>query len=190
MNNLDTFAPNSLSEWREWLAENHKEKSSIWLIQYKIKSEKTTISWSDAVDQALCYGWIDSVRRPIDEESFMHYYSKRKPKSDWSKVNKEKVERLIADGLMTPAGQECIDIAKQNGAWDSLNEVEELIIPADLELEFKSNPKAKEYFLSLSKTVRKMMLYWVSQAKKAETRQKRINEIIEKTGKGEKPNGY
>ncbi len=184
---LDTFCPTSKDHWRQWLSENHLEKQFIWMVCYRQKANVPTISWSDAVDEALCFGWIDSTRKTLDDERFIQYFTKRKPKSNWSKVNKEKVERLIEHGLMTPAGLKCIEIAKENGSWTILDTVEEQLVPADLELAFENNVGSKAYFESLSKSVRKMILYWVVSAKRPETRQKRIEEIAELAAQGKKP---
>src|SRR6188768_2880532 len=133
---IEIFYPKSQKEWRKWLIKNHASNKTIWLICYKKNANMATLNWSDAVDEALCFGWIDSTVRPIDDEKFMRSFTKRKPKGTWSKINKEKITRLIADGLMMPAGLECIEKAKQNGSWEILDEVEELIIPKDLELAF------------------------------------------------------
>lgn len=175
--NIETFCPTSRKDWRKWLKKNHLSKQSVWLICYTKKSDQPTVNWSETVDEALCFGWIDSTRKTIDEFSFMQFFSKRKPKSTWSKINKEKVQRLIDNGLMTQAGLDIIETAKQNGSWTILDEVEELKIPNDLENAFKKHKDSKDYFLSLSKTVRKMMLQWLVLAKRPETRQKRIEEI-------------
>ena len=169
---LETFCPASRKEWRQWLKKNHNKKQSIWLICYKMKSNVPTISWSEAVDEALCFGWIDSIRKPIDHEKFIQFFSKRKARSTWSKVNKEKIERLIDAERMAPAGYESIEAAKQNGSWTILDEVEEFIIPKDLAKEFKARPGSKDFFLSLSKSVRKAMLQWLVLAKLPETRPK------------------
>ncbi|ADY52581.1 hypothetical protein Pedsa_2029 [Pseudopedobacter saltans DSM 12145] len=183
----EVFYPASLAEWRKWLEQNHLSKSSVWLVLYSKSSGKSTISWSEAVDTALCFGWIDSKRIKIDLETSHQFFSKRKPKSTWSKINKEKVKRLIADGLMTDAGNASIELAKQNGSWTILDEVEELIIPYDLEEEFNNHEGTKEYFLSLSKSVRKAILQWLVLAKRAETRQKRISEIVQQASEKKKP---
>ena len=187
---IETFYPVSQMEWRQWLQENHESKQSIWLVCYKVKTGIPTISWSNAVDEALCFGWIDSVRKTIDEERFIQFFSKRKPSSTWSKINKLKVEKLIADGLMLPAGLKCIEIAKENGSWNILDTVDELLIPDDLEVEFEKYIGSKVYFESLSKSIRKMMLYWIISAKRPETRQKRIEEIAEHAEKGKKPKNF
>ncbi len=136
-----------------------------------------SLSWSEAVDEALCFGWIDSTKRTIDDESFMQFFSRRKPGSVWSKINKAKVEQLIEAGLMTQAGYESIEKAKQNGSWAILDEAETLVIPPDLEIGFNTNPGSMDFFLSLSKSAKKSILQWLLLAKRPETRQKRITEI-------------
>jgi len=174
---VETFCPTSQVAWRKWLSKNHTSKQSIWLVCYKKKSNRPTIAWSDAVDEALCFGWIDSKRIPIDQEKFMQFFSRRKLNGTWSKVNKEKIEKLIEKGLMTKAGFETIETAKKNGSWTILDDVEELKIPRDLNKELNNRTGSKKYFLSLSKSVRKAILQWVTLAKRPETRQKRIDEI-------------
>lgn len=177
-NQLDTFYPKNRQEWRDWLHENHNKKQSVWLIYYKKKSNKPTVIYSEAVEEALCFGWIDSRAKPIDEVRFMQFFCKRKPKSVWSKVNKEKIERLTQAGLMAKAGFESIEIAKQNGYWSILDDVEALIIPADLEVELDKLPIAKTNFLNFSRTDKRNILQWIRLAKKDETRINRINEIV------------
>ena len=176
---IETFYPTCRIDWRRWLQENHSSKQSVWLVQYKKKTNMPTISWSEAVDEALCFGWIDSTRKTIDEESFVQFFTKRKPNGTWSKINKGNIERLIRAGFMTEAGYESIERAKKNGSWTILDDVEELIIPKDLEEEFSIKLGSKDFFLSLSKSVRKSILQWVALAKRPETRQKRIIEIVE-----------
>ncbi|PWK29262.1 uncharacterized protein YdeI (YjbR/CyaY-like superfamily) [Arcicella aurantiaca] len=176
---IESFYPTSQEAWRSWLIENHISKQSVWVIFYKKKSQIPSLSWSQAVDEALCFGWIDSTAKTIDSEKFIQFFSKRKPKSVWSKVNKTKVEQLIGNGLMTKAGFDSIEIAKQNGSWTILDEVEELIIPNDLEEAFQANLGTKDYYFSLSKSARKGILYKLVLAKRSETRHKRICEIIE-----------
>lgn len=185
-----TFYPKSKQEWRQWLMENHQSKQSVWLLQYRKKSGKPSVEWSDAVDEALCFGWIDGMRKSIDEESFVQFVCKRKPKSGWSKINKEKIERLIAEGLMTEAGLKSIELAKQNGSWTLLDEVEELTVPDDLEMAFEAHAESKDFFLSLSKSIRKMILQWIAFAKKPETRQKRISEVVTLAAKRQKPKQF
>jgi uncharacterized protein YdeI (YjbR/CyaY-like superfamily) len=187
---VEIFYPISQAAWRAWLQENHTLKQSVWLIYYKKKTNMPSLSWSDAVDEALCFGWIDSTAKPIDEDTYMQFFSKRKPKSVWSKVNKEKVKRLLEENLIAEAGLASIEIAKQNGSWTILDEVEELIIPDDLETAFNNHEGSKDFFLSLSKSVRKAILQWLVLAKQQETRQRRINEIVERAALGLKPKQF
>jgi uncharacterized protein YdeI (YjbR/CyaY-like superfamily) len=187
---LETFYPASRKEWRQWLKKNNSKRQSIWLICYKLKSNVPTISWSEAVDEALCFGWIDSIRKPLDHEKFIQFFSKRKARSTWSKVNKEKITRLIDSEQMTPAGFESIEAAKQNGSWIILDDVEELIIPKDLAKEFKTNPGSKDFFLSLSKSAKKAILQWLVLAKLSATRQRRIVEIAELASRKMKPKQF
>lgn len=178
----ETFCPTNQQEWRQWLEENHQSKKSIWLKLHKKSSKIPTISWSEAVDEALCFGWIDSTKKTLDEKSYIQYFTKRKPKSNWSKVNKDKVTTLTKNGLMQAAGFESVRIAKENGSWTILDSIENLIIPEDLEQEFQKHPSAKDYFLGLSKSKKKMILYWVKEAKRPETKEKRIKEVVELAG--------
>lgn len=187
MTKTEVFYPKSQTEWRQWLAENHISKQSVWLVYYAKASDKPSIAWSNAVDEALCFGWIDSRKIKIDEETSHQFFSRRKPKSTWSKINKEKVRQLISNGQMTQAGLDCIAIAKQNGSWTMLDEVEELIIPDDLEQAFVKHKGSKDFFLSLSRSARKMMLASIVFAKRPETRQKRIDEIALLAGQKKKP---
>ncbi|MEN5196195.1 YdeI/OmpD-associated family protein [Sphingobacterium faecium] len=184
---VETYCPQSRSDWRQWLEKNHQSKQSIWLVYYTKKSNIPSISWSEAVDEALCYGWIDSTKKTINDFSYLQFFSKRKPKSNWSKINKEKVQQLIENGLMTEAGFDSIETAKQNGSWNMLDEVEELIIPNDLEIAFKKHKGSKVYFLSLSRSARKIILGWIVFAKKQETRQKRIEEVVKSAEQNLKP---
>lgn len=187
---IEKFTPANRQEWRTWLKKNHQSKDAVWLVYYKKKTGIATISWSDAVDEALCFGWIDSKGVKIDEQTFKHFFCKRKPKGTWSKINKEKIKRLIADKLMMPAGLAVIEAAKQNGSWNILDEVEELIVPKDLSAAFRKNAGSKAFFSGLSKSSKKMLLYWIVSAKRPETRQKRITEIAELAAQQLKPKQF
>jgi uncharacterized protein YdeI (YjbR/CyaY-like superfamily) len=186
-NEVQMFCPSSKQDWRRWLKANHRQKDSIWLVLYKKESNKPTINWSDAVDEALCFGWIDSTRKPMDNEKFKQFFARRKPKATWSKINKDKVKRLVAAGLMTKAGLDAIEAAKQNGAWTILDSIQDLKIPDDLAKEFRARPGSKPFFQSLSKSVQKSLLQWVVVAKRPETRQKRIARIAKLAAEKRKP---
>lgn len=187
---LVTFHPKSKAEWRAWLSENHQSNQSIWLVYHKSSSNKPSLSWSDAVDEALCFGWIDSTKKTIDKESYMQYFSKRKPNSMWSRINKEKVTKLIEENLMTDAGFQSIVIAKENGSRNALDDVEALIIPKDLKEALASNLEAMAFFNELSNSAKKLLLHWVTFAKRPETRKKRIVELVESASQGLKPKQF
>lgn len=177
MKEAEEICPKNSKEWREWLERNHEDKDAVWLVFYKKNSPNFNLSWSDSVDASLCFGWIDSTKKKIDKECFKQYFSKRKPKSNWSKVNKEKVKILTEQGLMKDAGYRSIEVAKENGSWWILDTVENLEIPNDLERELERHNGAAEYFESLTKSIKKSLLYWIVSAKRIETREKRIKEI-------------
>ncbi|GAA0878700.1 YdeI/OmpD-associated family protein [Algoriphagus jejuensis] len=190
MQEPEVFCPRNTTEWRAWLEQNHNSKSSVWVVFYSKATQKPSLTWSDAVDAALCYGWIDSKKIKIDHETSHQFFSKRKAKSTWSKINKDKIDKLMESGLMTQAGLDAVAVAKLNGSWTILDQVEDLIVPRDLEEALVSKPGAKEFFESLSKSVRKMMLTWLVFAKRLETRQNRIDEIAELASKGQKPKQF
>jgi len=186
----NSFCPKDEKEWREWLEKNHKSKDSIWLVVYKKNSGKANISWSQAVDQALCFGWIDGTKKSIDEEKYRQYFCKRKPHSIWSKINKNKIIALKENGLMREAGLKSIEVAKSNGSWTILDSVEELIVPQDLKLEFDKMPGWVEFYNSLSKSLKKGVLAWVAMAKRPATRTKRILEIVENAVENRMPKHF
>jgi len=165
-------------EWREWLRTHHATEKGVWLVLYKKNSGMPTLSWSEAVDGALCFGWIDSIKRKYDDRCSVQFFSKRKPTSGWSKINKEKVGRLMEQGLMAPAGLECVRIAKKNRSWTRFDAVEALKVPADLRMAMRQHKPAKAYFDSLSRSKRKALLMGLAMAKRPETRARRIDEFI------------
>ncbi len=187
---VKTFYPKSKKAWRDWLEKNHQTEQSVWVIFYKKGSKKPSISWSEAVDEALCFGWIDSKPNKRDDESYFRYFSQRNPKSIWSKINKEKIEKLTNAGKMTPAGLEMIRIAKENGSWDTLNEVDNLIVPSDLKTEFDANQTAYSNWKAFPPSSKKIILYWIKSAKRDETRAKRIAETVEKAAQNIRANHY
>jgi uncharacterized protein YdeI (YjbR/CyaY-like superfamily) len=190
MKDVEDYCPSDKQDWRKWLELNHNKKESVWLIFYKKKSPNYNLNWSESVDEALCFGWIDSVKKTIDTEKYIQYFSRRKAKSNWSKINKDKVQILIEQELMKEEGYKSIEIAKENGSWTFLDEIEALLIPEDLKGEFVNYKGSMEYFDSLSKSVKKILLYWIVSAKRKETRQKRILEIAENASKNLKPKQF
>lgn len=187
---IDTFYAKDRKAWRRWLEKNHADAASVWLIIYKKESGKASVYYPEAVEEALCFGWIDSKPNKRDEESYYQFFAKRNPKSAWSKVNKAKVEQLIKDGLMTPAGIAAIELAKKNGTWTALDEVDNSIVPDDLQMALNKNKKAKEYFEAFPRSSKKIILEWIHNAKRPETRQKRIEETVSMAENNLRANHY
>lgn len=167
------------AEWRDWLHENHTVSDGIYLIFYKVDHEMDSMRWEDAVRVALCYGWIDSTVKSLGDGKRRQYFCPRKPKSVWSKVNKTHIKELIKNGLMHKSGLAIINVAKKNGSWTALDHVEDGIVPQDLQKALDSNKIALMNFKNFTHGQRKSYLYWLHQAKREETRQKRIKEIIQ-----------
>ena len=164
--------------WRDWLEKNHARAKSVWVILHNKHSKTPGLVMSEAVEEALCFGWIDSKALKRDDESRYQYFSPRKPKSNWSRINRERVERLTQGGLMTPAGQELIDIAKKNGTWEALVDVENAVIPSDLQQSLEKKKVALKNFEAFSASARRAILQWIHSAKRPETRKKRIDETV------------
>lgn len=187
---IATFHAESLKAWRKWLKENHTTETKVWLIIYHKDSNTPSVYYDEAVDEALCFGWIDSSINKRDAESYYQYFAKRNPKSNWSRVNKEKVERLLQEERMESAGLEMVEIAKQTNTWTALDNVENLIIPQDLDEAFNKLPPAHENFDKFPRSVKRGILEWLFNAKRPETRQKRIKEISEMAQRNERANQY
>jgi uncharacterized protein YdeI (YjbR/CyaY-like superfamily) len=164
--------------WRSWLQKNHAKEPGVWLVYYKKNSGKTRVSYEDAVEEALCFGWIDSIMKPVDEEKYVQKFTPRKIKSVWSALNKRRVEKLIDQKLMAPAGMAIIDAGKKNGSWEQLDHVENFIVPHDLKKFFATNKKVLRYFEGLAKFSQKQWLYRLHNAKLPETKAKRIAELV------------
>jgi uncharacterized protein YdeI (YjbR/CyaY-like superfamily) len=177
-------------DWRDWLQENHQKASSVWLIIYHKTSDQPSVYYEEAVEEALCFGWIDSKPNKRDAESYYLFFAKRKPKSNWSKPNRERVERMIAQGRMTAEGQVMIDLAKQTGTWTALQQVENLEIPQDLEELFQTNLHAKENFEAFPPSAKRGILEWILNAKRPETRVKRIKETVDLAEQNIRANQY
>jgi uncharacterized protein YdeI (YjbR/CyaY-like superfamily) len=184
---IAAFSPANPEHWRNWLERNHALTESVWLIYSKKHTGIPTVTWSETVDEALCFGWIDSLFKPLNDEQFMRLFTKRKPKSVWSAVNKEKVDRLIVNGRMREAGFAAVAVAKQNGSWSMLNDVDALFIPDELTEALQQQPDADTYFSFLSNSSKKSILQWLRMASRSETRQKRIAEIVDCAARGTKP---
>ena len=166
-------------KWRAWLAKNHATSNGVYLIFYKVDSEKESMRWEEAVQEALCFGWIDSKVQRINEEKRRQVFTPRKAKSGWSKLNKSYIVDLIKNNEMQESGLMKIENAKKDGSWTLLDDVENLVVPKELQQAFDNNQLAFKHYKAFSKTYRKSYLYWLNQAKRQETREKRIKEIID-----------
>jgi uncharacterized protein YdeI (YjbR/CyaY-like superfamily) len=173
--------------WRAWLETHGETSAAVWLVYYKKDAGRPSITWSEAVEEALCFGWIDSKAKPIDDLRYRQYFSPRKPKSPWSKINKASVERLIAAGLMREPGLRAIERAQANGSWSALDDVEALIIPDDLAVAFAAAPGTREGFDRLSRTNRRIILHRIATAKRPETRAGRIAAAVAAIVEGRPP---
>ena len=173
------ITPKSRREWRAWLTKHHRSAQGVWLVYAKKHTGLPSLNWQDGVEEALCFGWIDSLRKPVDDTYFKQLYTPRKVKSNWSAINKAAAERLIAEGVMTAAGLAAIEVAKANGSWNVIDHVESLIVPDDFRKALAKNKAARAGFDALSPFVRKQFLYRLNSAKRPETRAKRIAELID-----------
>jgi uncharacterized protein YdeI (YjbR/CyaY-like superfamily) len=179
MGELPRVRPKSRKAWRDWLKTNHVSSKGVWLVYAKKHSGLPSLTYNDAVEEALCFGWIDSKINPIDDAFYMQVFTPRKLKSAWSALNKGRVERLLAAGLMTPAGLAVVKASKNLGTWNAWKHVEELTIPPDLEKAIKANPDASRNWGSYSASRRKGVLYRLAGAKRPDTRARYLQQIIE-----------
>lgn len=184
---LKSYYAKNRKAWRKWLLKYHLTEPGVWLIYYKKDSGKPRVSWDDAVDEALCFGWIDSLAKPIDDERYMQKFTPRQLHSVWSAINKKRTERLIEQSLMMPAGLEIIEAGKKNGSWNKLDHVEDFIIPPDMKKFLVKNKKVRDYYESLGTFRQKQWLYRMHAARLPETKVKRMEELkkeaIEKIAK-------
>ncbi|MBO6537359.1 MAG: YdeI/OmpD-associated family protein [Balneolaceae bacterium] len=178
----------SAEELRSWLEKNHPQKESVWLVRRKKAFTNSYLDYDSIVDELICYGWVDSLPRALDEKKTMLRISPRNPKSNWSGINKERVARLLEEGRMKKPGLDLVEIAKENGAWNFLDDVEQLIIPEDLQVALKTTSKASFYFNRFPDSSKRGILEWIKTAKQASTRQKRIEETAHKASQNIKAN--
>jgi uncharacterized protein YdeI (YjbR/CyaY-like superfamily) len=173
------------ASWRAWLETNHATATGVWLVSWR-RGHGPRVEYEDAIKEALCFGWIDSQGGNVDAERSRQYFAPRKPTSGWAATNKARVQRLIAEGRMAPAGLAAIERAKANGSWSLLDEVEQGIVPDDLALALADHPPAATNFEHFPKSARRAMLEWVAQAKRTETRATRVLAIAERAARNER----
>lgn len=173
--------------WREWLQNNHDKTNGVWLLFFKKGTGKSSIEYEVAVEEALCFGWIDSIIKKIDDEKYVRKFTPRKDKSKWSELNKKRVEKLIQDNRMTEIGLAKIETAKRNGQWDKPDRPNiQFDIPKEFQAALGQNRKAREHFDQLAPTYQKQYIGWIAIAKRPETKEKRIKEAIDLLEKGQK----
>ncbi|HET6981919.1 MAG TPA: YdeI/OmpD-associated family protein [Myxococcaceae bacterium] len=175
--------------WREWLEKNHTRDVGVWLISFKKATGKPRVGYDESVEEALCFGWIDSTERSVDEDRLMQLFTPRRARSVWSQSNKSRVERLIAAGRMRPAGLVKIEQARQDGSWDAYTVVESLEVPPDLEVAFKTGPAgARSNWDAFSPSSRRVILWWVHSAKRPETRARRVAAVVSEAARNRRAN--
>jgi len=185
---MKTLEVKDCAEWRAWLAANHGRETEVWLVYYKKGSGEPSIEYGASVEEALCFGWVDSIIKKLDEERYARKFTPRKETSKWSASNIQRVERLIEEGLMTEHGLKLVQAAKLSGKWDQPVQKPTLSfeMPEEFAAALKHNPRAKHTFENLAPTYQKQYLGWIITAKRAETREKRILESIELLTEGKK----
>jgi uncharacterized protein YdeI (YjbR/CyaY-like superfamily) len=185
MDDKPRFHPASRAEWRAWLAANHRTSAGVWLVTWKRRAGRPTVSYDEAVEEALCFGWIDGVLGRVDDDRSMQWFAPRRPRSTWALTNKERVARLEAAGLMAEAGRETVEVARANGSWESMDAIDSLVVPDDLAAALAERPGAREHFDASSASVRRSALAWVYQAKRPETRAAHVAQVAAIAGRGE-----
>ncbi len=188
INEFADFHPLSRQEWRDWLAENYAKCAGIWFVYFKKQTGKPRVTYEEAVEEALCFGWIDSVPRKFDDERSKLLLTPRNPKSVWSKLNKVRVEKLIKEDLMTSSGLAKIEAAKRDGSWNALDASNNLEIPPDLAKALKVNKIAAQNFTAFSDAVKRNILSWIFSAKRDETQAARIEQTVSMAERNKRAN--
>lgn len=170
--------PETGAEWRAWLEANHDRRPGVWVVHWRSETGRRRLSYEELVEEGLCFGWIDSRLRRLDDERSMITMTPRRPGSVWSRSNKTRVDRLIGEGRMTDAGIRAVEIAKENGSWAIADDIEGLVVPDDLAAALALDELARGTFEALPPSRKKLVLYWIKSAKRAETRARRIAEVV------------
>ena len=186
----NSIQPETRTAWRAWLSAHHEKSAGVWLVLFKSASGRQVYSFDDAIEEALCFGWIDSKPRKLDEDRSMLWFAPRKPRSGWSRLNKERVERLIEAGRMADAGQARVDAAKRDGLWSMLDAVEDLEVPSDLAAAFERHTGSREKFDAFPRSVKRGILEWIVQARRPDTRCRRVEETARLASRNERANQW
>jgi uncharacterized protein YdeI (YjbR/CyaY-like superfamily) len=177
------------TQWRAWLEANHAATPGVWLCSWRTTTDKPRCPYPEVVEEAICFGWIDSTATTLDDERGLQLLTPRKPKSTWTRLNRQRVAGMEAQGLMTDAGRRAVEVAQANGWWTILDPVEDLVEPDDLAAALDANDSARAAWNGFPPSARKAMLWWVISAVRDDTRARRIETIVEKAARGERANG-
>jgi uncharacterized protein YdeI (YjbR/CyaY-like superfamily) len=180
--------PRTIAEWRVWLTRHHQNTDGVWLARWKKASGKVPLDYAQIVEEALCFGWIDGVTNTLDDGRQAQLLTPRRRGSGWSPSNKERVNRLVADGRMTGAGMRVIEAAKADGSWSMQDAAEALIEPPELAAALDANPAARRHWDAFPRSPRRALIWWVMSAKRPETRQRRVTTIVEEASQGRRAN--
>ncbi|MEM1041890.1 MAG: YdeI/OmpD-associated family protein [Bacteroidota bacterium] len=186
----DATYPADRAAWRAWLEAHHERGDGVWLVRNKKAAGTPTVSYDEAVEEALCFGWVDSLPRALDEKRTMLYFAPRKLGSGWSRPNKERVARMTAARKMTPAGQAKVDAAKADGSWTALDAIEDLVVPDDLAAAFDAHPGSTEHWAAFPRSAKRGILEWIATAKRDATRARRIEETARLAQRNERANQW
>src|SRR5689334_22887631 len=186
----NSIHPKTRSEWHQWLEQNHTQCEGIWVISFKKATGQARLEYDEAVEEALCFGWVDSKPNKLDDERSILWFAPPKSGTGWSRHNKNRVAKLIEAGEMSPAGLVKIEAAKQDGSWNALDAIEKLEIPPDLAKEFAENPTASEYFEAFPRSAKRAILEWIANAKQPATRATRIEETVRLAAKNVRANQW
>lgn len=176
--------------WRAWLEAHHATSTGAWLVSWRKHTGRPSVGYAPAVEEALCFGWVDSVQRTVDPDRSMLWFAPRRKGSGWARPNKERVERLEAAGMMADAGRRVVEAARADGSWSLLDAVEALEVPDDLAAELAARPGARDQWDGFPRSVRRGVLEWIVQAKRPETRAKRVTETARLAERGERANQW
>lgn len=179
--------PATVQEWSDWLARHQADRGGVWLVSAR-KASRRAVDYDTAVVEALRYGWVDSVQRPLDEDRSMQWFAPRRETSGWARSNKLRIERLEREGRLEPAGRAAVEAARANGSWSLYDEVDALTVPDDLATELAARPGARERWDAFPPSARRGILAWIVLAKRPATREKRVREAAEKAARGERAN--
>ena len=180
--------PKTIDEWRRWLTRHHHDTNGVWLARWKKASGRIPLDYAQIVEEALCFGWIDGVTNTLDDGRQAQLLTPRRRGSGWSPSNKERVQRLVADGRMTDAGMRVIEAARADGSWSMQDAAEALIEPPELASALDASPEARRHWDAFPRSPRRALIWWVMSAKRSETRQRRVTTIVEEAWQGRRAN--